>query len=122
MPRHARVLLPGTPLHIIQRGHYRQRCFFTKADGLKYLDLLRIHLGYASASLHAYVLMPNHVHLLASFDEIDLAPHLMRCVGQGYTQDLNARMGRRGTLWDGRYRSSPVDSDGTYSCASATSR
>jgi putative transposase len=111
MARKARVLLPGVPLHIIQRGHNRQQCFFDHGDYLVYLDWLRKYCGQMGVSLHAYVLMTNHVHLLASFEFIGMAPDFMKAIGQKYTQYLNHRLVRTGTLWEGRYRSCPVPTE-----------
>ena len=111
MPRHARILLPGTPLHIIQRGHYQQPCFHTVADRFVYLDLMREHAAAHAIAIHAYVLMTNHVHLLLSFGRPDEVIDFMRLLGQQYSQYLNRRIGRSGTLWDGRYKSSPVRSE-----------
>ena len=105
MPRRARVLVQGVPLHIIQRGHNRQRCFYQDSDYLVYLDWLRKYASGMGASLHAYVLMTNHVHLLASFDDVKLVPDFMKAVGQKYAQYLNHRLNRCGALWQGRYRS-----------------
>ena len=108
MPRRPRLLLPGVPLHIVQRGHNRQRCFFTDSDHLVYLEWLRTHGGAIGCSIHAYVLMPNHVHILASFDEIVLAPEMMRRLAQQYSLYLNRRLGRTGSVWDGGFWSHPV--------------
>lgn len=113
MPRHARVLLPGVPLHVVQRGHNRQPCFLSDTDYRVYLEIVREHSVAAGCSVHAYVLMTNHVHMLLSFVDIAVAPLLIGRIGQQYSQYLNRRLGRRSTTWDGRYRSSPVPTD-TY--------
>jgi putative transposase len=111
MPRRARLLLQGVPLHIIQRGHNRKSCFLNDADRLTYLNILREHAVAMDCLLHAYVLMTNHVHLLASFDDIALAPDLIRLTAQHYGSYFNRSHKRCGTLWDGRYRSCPVPSE-----------
>lgn len=108
MPRKARVHLPGIPLHLIQRGHYRQQCFHTSGDYLYFLGLLRKFGELMEVAVHAYVLMTNHVHILASFSPTALPGEYMKAVLQGYTQYLNRRLARSGTLWEGRYRSCPV--------------
>ncbi|HEX8606237.1 MAG TPA: transposase [Pseudoduganella sp.] len=108
MARRARLLLPGCPLHIIQRGHLRQPCFFNRSDYIVYLDWLREYSSFHGVAIHAYVLMRNHVHLLASADEIEPVSALMKGVSQKYAQLLNRRFERKGTWWEGRFRSSPV--------------
>ena len=113
MPRRARILLQGVPLHIIQRGHNRQPCFFSETDYIVYLDMLGEHCHANGCALHAYVLMTNHVHLLATLGDVDVAPDLVGRLGQQYSQYQNRKRARRSTLWDGRYRSSPVPSE-TY--------
>ncbi len=111
MPRRARLLIPGMPLHIVQRGHNRQACFYSESDYLVYLERLREHASSTGCSLHAYVLMTNHVHLLASFDDIAYAPDLIRLLGQQYSLYLNRRLGRTGTIWEGRYWSCPIPTE-----------
>ena len=66
MPRRARVHLDGVPLHIVQRGHNRQACFFAEDDYRSYLNWLNEALCETDSSLHAYVLMTNHVHMLVT--------------------------------------------------------
>ncbi|WP_165390747.1 transposase [Pseudoduganella lutea] len=108
MPRRARIQSPGIPLHLIQRGHYRQQCFYTNGDYLYFLGLLRKFGELMEVAVHAYVLMTNHLHILASFSPAALPGEYMKAVLQAYTQYLNRRLGRSGTLWEGRYRSCPV--------------
>jgi putative transposase len=64
MPRRPRLISPGVPLHIIQRGNNRQACFFSDVDYLCYLEWLQKYAEESGCSIHAYVLMTNHVHLL----------------------------------------------------------
>ena len=111
MPRRARLFLPGIPLHIVQRGHYRQQCFYCDGDFLHFLHLMRKYGELMHISLHAYVLMSNHVHLLASFTSCAFPGEFMKAVVQGYTQYFNRRRGLIGTLWEGRYHSCPVPTD-----------
>ncbi len=96
MSRLPRLLLPGVPLHIIRRGHNRQPCFFIDSDYLVYLEWLGRHASAVGCSIHAYVLMTDHVHILASFDDVMLAPELMRRLGQQYTRYLKKRLARTG--------------------------
>ncbi|MFY0992616.1 transposase [Halomonas sp. C05BenzN] len=106
MARPARLLLPDTPLHLIQRGNNRGACFVYRKDALRYLDLLDELRQVYRVALHAYVLMTNHVHLLATPQE---APEgvilMMKELGQRYAQFFNRRHQRTGGLFEGRYRS-----------------
>jgi putative transposase len=111
MPRPRRVVLPFIPLHVIQRGNNRMPCFQVQNDYPIYLDMLRECAFDAGCAVHAYVLMSNHVHLLLSPDTSDSASTLMQRLGQRYVQYFNRRHGRTGTLWEGRFRSSPVEDE-----------
>lgn len=111
MPRCLRLVLPDVPLHIIQRGINRTNCFFSDADYRVYLAMLHQCAGDSGCSVHAYVLMTNHVHLLISPHHAGGPASLMKTLGQGYVQYVNRQHRRTGTLWDGRYRSCLVDDD-----------
>lgn len=111
MPRRARLVLPGIPLHIIQRGNNRSRCFYTDTDYLVYLDMLRECTDEAGCAVHAFVLMTNHVHLLISPGDPDAPGKMMQRLGQRYVQYVNRRQQRSGTLWEGRFRSCLVGDD-----------
>lgn len=111
MARLPRLTAPGLPHHLIQRGNNRQPVFVDEIDCLRYLgDLaeLAAHLGLA---IHAYVLMPNHVHLLATPSTGDTLARLMQALGRRYVRWFNARHRRTGTLWEGRFRSAVVETD-----------
>ena len=105
MPRRPRVIVPGVPLHVIQRGNYRQVCFHADEDCCFYLDWLRQTAGMTGCAVHAYVLMTNHVHLLLSSQTDDGVGALMKALGQRYVQYVNRVYRRSGTLWEGRFRS-----------------
>ena len=105
MPRRSRIIVPDIPLHIIQRGNNRQSCFFADEDYLFYLDWLKEYAQITGCSIHAYVLMTNHVHLLLTPKKFDSAGNLMRRLGQRYVQYINRSYKRSGTLWEGRFRS-----------------
>ena len=113
MPRRPRLVARDVPLHIIQRGNNRQNCFFSDSDYLVYLDLLSRGAKNAKCAVHAYVLMTNHVHILATPHDEQGPGTMMKAVGERYVRYLNQRCGRSGTLWDGRYRSCLVE-DETY--------
>ena len=108
MPRRARLRAAGIPLHIIQRGHNRAACFFTDEDYGLYLYQLRELARRWECAVHAYVLMTNHVHLLATPANPDGISRLMKHLGQRYVQYINRVYRRSGTLWEGRFRSSLV--------------
>lgn len=105
MPRRPRLIYPGVPLHLIQRGNNRQACFFSDDDYHCYLDWLRKYAEESSCSIHAYVLMTNHVHLLMTPGTAKAAGVLMKRLGQHYVQYINRTYSRSGTLWEGRFRS-----------------
>jgi putative transposase len=112
MPRRARISLPEVPLHIIQRGNNRQACFHAEEDYCFYLDCLREYAIKTRCQVHAYVLMTNHVHLLATAVDAQGAGALMKAVGQRYVQYVNRRYRRSGSLWEGRFRSCLTQEEG----------
>ncbi len=111
MPRRARIALPNVPIHVIQRGNNRQPCFFADEDYHRYLDWLSEYASKTGCRVHAYVLMTNHVHLLLSADYADAGGALMKSLGQRYVQYVNRVYQRSGTLWEGRFRSCPVQEE-----------
>jgi len=113
MPRRPRIHLPGVPLHIVQRGHNRDACFFADDDYLAYRHWLGEALKESGCTLHAYVLMTNHVHLLLTPPQPEDVPRLIISLGRRYVQYINKTYRRTGTLWDSRYKSSLVQED-TY--------
>jgi putative transposase len=106
MPRGARVIYPNVAVHVTQRGNNRGRCFFSDGDRLAYLRLLRQFAASSECALHAYCLMPNHVHLLLTPQSRESCAALMKSLGQHYVQHVNRVQGRTGTLWEGRFWSS----------------
>jgi len=111
MARIPRLDLPDVPQHIIQRGNNRLPCFLDDEDRLRYLQLLREALSKCACRLHAYVLMDNHVHLLATPPAKGAIGVLMQRLGRNYVAAFNRRHARTGTLWEGRYKASLVDSE-----------
>jgi putative transposase len=102
--------MPGVALHVVQRGNNRSSCFSADGDYLTYLALLR-HLAVKHAcQIHAYCLMTNHVHLLLTPMEPQRCAKLMRDLGRSYVRYFNRRHERTGTLWEGRFRSTLVES------------
>lgn len=112
MPRQLRLRLAAVPLHIIQRGNNRARCFDSEGDYRLYLGLVRELAPRFECSVHAYVLMTNHVHLLMTPTRASGASLFMKHVGQRFAQFANRSRARTGSLWEGRFRSSLVDTEG----------
>ncbi len=111
MPRRSRIHLAGMPLHIVQRGHNREACFFGDDDYTAYRHWLGEALQATGCQLHAYVLMTNHVHLLLTPPEPEAVSRLAISLGRRYVQYINKTYRRTGTLWDSRYKSSLVHAD-----------
>ena len=111
MPRQPRLDLPDIPQHIIQRGNDRQPCFFRDDDYLRYYDELREASLREGCAVHAYVLMTNHVHMLVTPGKEGAVSRLMQSLGRRFVRYINDRYHRSGTLWEGRYKSCPVDHD-----------
>lgn len=112
MARLPRMDLPGVPQHVRQRGNNRQPCFLDDNDRRNYLEALAEALHETDCRLHAYVLMDNHVHLLVTPPRAGATGRMMQQVGRRYVGLFNARHGRSGTLWEGRYKACLVDNEG----------
>jgi putative transposase len=112
MPRYQRLFLPHMPLHIVQRGHDRQPVFVERADYQYYLDNLRDMAPELSIRVHAYCLMTNRAHLLvAPTDATENVSKLMRVLAGRQTRYVNKLEKRTGTLWEGRFKASLVESE-----------
>ena len=111
MARLPRLTLPGYPHHIIQRGNNRQAIFTTVADYQYLLTLLDENAKKFAVDIHAYVLMTNHFHLLATPQTDTGLPQMMQAVGRSYVRHFNDLQTRTGTLWEGRYRSTLIQTD-----------
>lgn len=111
MARLPRLSLPGYPHHVIQRGNNRQAIFSSAADCQTLLDLMEENSKKFGVALHAYVLMSNHFHLLATPESADSLPRMMQAVGRRYVRYFNDGQGRSGTLWEGRYRSTVIQTE-----------
>jgi putative transposase len=107
--RSPRLDLPGVPQHVIQRGNNRQPCFLADEDYTAYRQDLRDAAKHDHCAIHAYVLMTNHVHLLVTGAEPGSASRMMQRLGRRYVACFNARYRRTGTLWEGRFKASLVD-------------
>jgi putative transposase len=111
MPRLPRFFVPDLPLHIVQRGNDRQPIFASRADVIFYRACLARAARDHGVAIHAYVLMTNHVHLLATPKMAASVPKLMQSLGRIYVQYFNSTRGRTGTLWEGRYKAAIVDDE-----------
>lgn len=111
MARLPRLTLADQPHHVIQRGNNRQMIFVDRADHEVMLGLLGENALRFSIALHAYVLMDNHFHLLATPSDGNGMALWMQAVGRRYVRYFNDRHGRTGTLWEGRYKSTLIQTD-----------
>ena len=111
MARLPRYVIPGQPQHIIQRGNNRQAIFSAEADYQFFRDALVEAAAKYGLAVHAYVWMTNHVHLLATPALEDSISKTFQSVGRRYVQYFNYTYKRSGTLWEGRYRATVVDSE-----------
>lgn len=111
MPRKPRMYMAGVPSHVIQRGNNRDACFYTEQDYLFYLECLQDACLRYHVSVHAYVLMTNHVHLLLTPEEPTGVSCVMQSVGRRYVQYINYEYRRSGTLWEGRHKASMVEAE-----------
>ncbi len=114
MARLPRLNLPGIPQHVIQRGNNKHVSFFNDQDYAVYLDKLKLYSKKYSVAVHSYVLMTNHVHLLMTPETEQGVSQLMQSLGRYYVRYINQTYDRTGTLWEGRYKSTLVDSDNYF--------
>ena len=114
MARLPRLNLPNIPQHIVQRGNNRQVTFVETDDYVVYLEKLKHYAREYEVNIHAYVLMTNHVHLLVTPTTENGVSKLMQSLGRYYVRYFNQIYKRTGTLWEGRYKSTLVDSDNYF--------
>jgi len=109
MPRTARIVLANTPHHVFQRGHDKQPVFFEDDDYEVYLRILRKWTGAFGVKVYGYCLMTNHVHFVLDPgpDVQSLAKAMKRVAGK-FTRRINRLHDRTGTLWESRFKSSPI--------------
>ena len=111
MPRKPRISPIGIPQHIIVRGNNRQVCFTTEGDMAFYVSCLKNYSRKHQLQIHAWVLMSNHIHLLCTPLSENAVSKTMQDVGRLYVGYFNKAYKRTGTLWEGRYKSSLVQSE-----------
>ena len=112
MPRSARIVIPEVSLHVVQRGHNGEDCFFSEEDYVAYLDYLFRFTTRFGCGVHAYCLMTNHVHLFLRPQTSSSIGEVMKYTSQYYVNRINRRLERSGTLWEGRFYSCVVPSEG----------
>ena len=109
MARLARIILPGHPHHIIQRGNRRQNVFFCDDDYIFYLGLLKEWCNTEGIEVWAYCLMTNHVHLILKPGQDSNLSKAIAETHRRYTRMINFRENWRGYLWQGRFSSYPME-------------
>lgn len=111
MARQPRYVVVGQPQHVIQRGNNREVIFASDDDYRFYLDKLQDACIKFQCDVHAYVLMTNHVHLLITPQTEDGISKVMQSLGRYYVQYFNYVYERTGTLWEGRYKATLIDTE-----------
>ncbi len=111
MPRKPRFYLPDIPVHIVQRGRARQPVFFENSDYQAYLDWLKGAAERYNVAVHAYVLMTNHIHILATPRDEDGVTRMMQYLGRYYVPYINRTYGSSGSIWEGRYKASIIQDE-----------
>jgi putative transposase len=111
MARLPRFVIPGQPQHVIVRGNNRTEIFCADADYQFYLERLQLACDKHNCKIHAFVLMTNHVHLLITSQEENGIGKAMQMLGRYYVQYYNYTYQRTGTLWEGRYKATLIDSE-----------
>lgn len=111
MPRVARLVVPGYPHHVTQRGARKQKTFFSDTDYETYIDILGSIKARLDVAIWAYCLMPNHVHVIAVPGHRDGLAQLFGRAHRRYALEINTRCGWQGHLWQERYRSFVMDED-----------
>lgn len=114
MARLSRFVIPGQPQHVIQRGNNRQNIFRAVSDYKYYLEKLTDAAEKHQCEIHAYVLMTNHVHLLITPQTEDGIGKMMQMLGRYYVQYFNKKYNRTGTLWEGRYKATLIDTENYF--------
>ncbi len=99
------------PVHVVQRGHSREPVFFEDTDYLAYLRWLKEAADRYKVDIHAYALMTNHIHILATADDKDGITRMMQYVGRYYVPYINHTYGTSGSIWEGRYKASLINDE-----------
>ncbi len=110
MPRRPRDYIEGMPYHIVQRGNIREPCFVCPEDYAQYLSLWKECKQRYGVKVHAFCLMTNHIRFIVSTERRGGISTVMKVVGSRYAYYFNRMYSRTGTLWEGRHKSSLIDS------------
>jgi putative transposase len=119
MARLPRLVVPHHPHHIIQQGNDRQSIFRDEDDYAAFLNWMREAARHFKVAIHAYVLMPDHLHLLATPSDQPGLGRMMQWIGRHYVPYFNQKYNRAGTLWQGRYKATVIDSERYFLICSA---
>ncbi len=111
MKRQERFCPGKIPVHVIQRGNNRSECFWSDQDMAIYMNYLRAASIKYDVSIHAWILMTNHVHLLVTPSEDYAVSRMMQYLGRMYVRYFNRKYTRTGTLWEGRFKSCLVQTE-----------
>lgn len=111
MPRGARFFVQNAYYHVMNRGNQKQVIFLDEEDFTCYLRLLKRYKRKHCVKVFGYCLMPNHVHLILTFDQPDPFVKMMQCMSQSYTFWFNRKYKKTGHLWQGRYKSMAIAKD-----------
>ncbi|NOQ93079.1 MAG: hypothetical protein GQ547_00410 [Methylophaga sp.] len=111
MARLPRIVVPNQPLHIMHRGNNRQDIFESEEDLTRIKEDIEHSLLKSGCSLHAYVIMTNHLHLLVTPKDREQLTVFMQSMANRYVRYFNAKNKRTGTIWEGRFKSCLVDSE-----------
>lgn len=111
MPRRPRNYLPGFPHHVVQRGNNRETCFIASENDQFHLDLWKALSRRHGVAVHADRLMTNHIHFLVTPESKASISSTLKVAASRYAQYINKKYHRTGTLWEGRHRSSLVQSE-----------
>ncbi len=114
MPRRARIVIPGIPHHIVQRGIRKQDVFYSGRDKRRFMKLLEVSAQTYGLTILAYCLMRNHIHYIVIPSSVDSLHLTFKKTHGVYAQELNERMRWIGPLWQGRFFSSPMDETYLY--------
>ena len=111
MPRKRRFFLPNIAVHVVQRGRSREPVFYDDEDYSAYIAWLREASERHACAVHAYVLMTNHVHILVTPTDESGLSQMMQYLGLRYVPYINHRYAMSGSIWEGRFKASLIDSD-----------
>ena len=114
MPRKPRFYMPNVPVHVVQRGNSRRAIFLDDSDYEFYLECVGEAVEKYGCQVHAYVLMTNHVHLLVSPEAEDSLGRMMQFIGTRYVPYINKTYKRSGSLWEGRYKASLIQTENYF--------